>query len=126
MCLEIKSTEASDLFGDKEKITCWKVIASSGFSVFMGTKYHLGENISNRALPKLQSYEKSSKIIDNGIHVFTKKAFAVSDRCGSEIIVTVTCYKKDFIAIGEYGDAVFNKVYLSRRQVAKFRKQEDI
>ena len=122
MCLEIKSTEASDLFGNKEKITCWKTLSASGFSIYQGIRYHLGENTSDRTNAKLTSFEKSEKSVDYGIHVFTDKDYAINDRCGSEIVVSVTCYKKDFIAIGIDGDAVFNKVYLSRRQVAKFRK----
>jgi hypothetical protein len=97
MCLKIKSTKASDLFGNKEKITCWKTLSSSGTSIYWGTKYYLGENTSNRINTELSFHEETVKLVNNGIHVFTDKTFATKDRYNSEIVVAVTCHKKDFI-----------------------------
>ena len=123
MCLTIISTDASELFGDKEKIICWKVMQFCGRSVFKDHQYNIGENISDRITPNPTQEELECTVIHKGIHVFTNKDIAIEESYPEEdeLVVSVTCYKKDFIAIGENYDAVFNKVYLSRKQFAKFR-----
>jgi hypothetical protein len=126
MCLTIKSTKASDLFGDKEKIICWKMMQPCGRSVFMGSPYKIGGNLSNRVSAKITRIEELKKEITNGLHVYLNKNEAKLNSIPGELIVSVVCYKKDFIAIGEKYDAVFHRVYLSRRQFAKFGVKDAI
>lgn len=132
MCLDITKTTTNrirkvlDTFG---KFTAYKVVyintdgaaASRYRSEF---RWKAGWNYSNRTSTKINQFE--DRCVNRGIHVYlTAKQAERSERLKDYKylgLIPVTCYKKDFVAGGNYcgyGSAVFTKVWVARKDLDK-------
>lgn len=135
MCLwtsEYKTEELKETFKLTPYITCYKIVYSDPNEkhyrsvICTHFKWKKGWNRSNISLLDeialfFHCY-KPSYHIDNGIHVFINEKAAENElellypNKYTYKIITVKCYKKDFMAVGEDNDAVFSKVWLEENK----------
>jgi len=81
--------------------------------------YKAGYNKSDRITLRINRNERTSGLIGKGIHVYrTRNRAGMSSAMGHfSIIVPVLCYKKDLVAYGKGSEAVFMKVFLSKKNL---------
>lgn len=100
----------------KNYIVCYKIVKfvdNKIYSPYYPKEYKPGWNKSNRRILKLTKNEKI--YVNRGIHVMTSNSSIYVDIYENEIIIPVRCYEKDFISGGETKEAVFTKVFISRK-----------
>lgn len=106
----------------KNYIVCYKILRINWnkkmYSPFYPKEYKPGWNKSNRKTPKLTRYEKL--YINKGIHVMTSKSDKYVEVDEEEILIPVYCYKKDLISGGQDKEAVFSKVFITRKDYDDF------
>jgi hypothetical protein len=129
MCLDLDKQKTAEVKAwDKEEFTCWKMYRLSAEKnlvtpYFTHSPVEPGNIISNRSGRRVSrtngdDYDSWGNLweVNRGIHVFLYKQdaekFARLDWPTARV-VPVTCFKKDFVAAGIDGDAVFMKVNLS-------------
>ena len=105
---------------------CYKVLevvpGSGLFGPYRDLQYHAGWNKSNS---KRRFAARYDTVIRNGIHVcITEHGAAnmidgLSWRTGFYKIVKVICYMDDLLGVEDVNEAVFKKVYLSKREYEK-------
>jgi hypothetical protein len=94
-------------------------------SIFYNHQWAPGFNVSDRNGNEITELEKVPKtpILARGIHVWTKKptiaSLCGSSICSDDVIVKVRCYKRDLVAIGSNGDALYTQVFLSKSEYKK-------
>ena len=106
---------------DKNYIVCYKIVQIRNkkiYSPFYPKEYKPGWNKSNRKTPKLTKNEKL--YVNKGIHVMTSNSFKYLDIDEDEITIPVRCYEKDFISGGETKEAVFTKIFITRKDYDNF------
>lgn len=105
------------------KIRCWKVL-NIGEDYLASMWYHRtwspGPNNSDskEAYLGLRARVRNHRV-SRGIHVYTDKKRAMGHTQVWQETVPVTCYMQDLVAGGDSGEAVFKKVYLSKRAYNK-------
>ena len=103
------------------KITCYKILEKINVNLespFLLVPYQVGWNKSDRK--SIDIYDKDDPVIfswktvvQHGIHVYRTKRAAKVFVVGN-LIVPVTCYLKDLVAMGLSSEAVFMKVFLKK------------
>jgi len=109
------------------KITCYKILEKINVNLespFLLVPYQVGWNKSDRK--SIDIYDKDDPVIfswktvvQHGIHVYRTKRQATKDifyysSSGKLVIIPVTCYLKDLVAMGLSSEAVFMKVFLKK------------
>lgn len=110
----------------KRKVKVYKILEDyrNGklYSPYWEKEYKPGYNNSNRPLKaRLIGYDRD---INNGIHVFTTKQAAeeYADLYNYKIVVELTANLEDLVAVSEEGQAVFTRVYLTKKEFARAAK----
>jgi len=104
------------------KITCYKILEYYNkrlMSPYQRKIYRTGWNKSNRKSIDITDTDKQWETVVHGIHVYRTKRQATKDIfcysfSGKLVIIPVTCYLKDLVAMGLYSEAVFMKVFLRK------------
>lgn len=106
----------------KDYIICYKILKiywnKKIYSPFYPKEYKPGWNKSNRKSPKLTRNEKL--YVNRGIHVMTSKSDKYIDIDEDEILIPILCYEKDFVSGGEPKEAVFTKIFITRKDYDDF------
>ena len=100
---------------EKKKIVCYKVLKANPIGIglispFLNFIYRPGWNESSRVEKDLS--------LNVGIHVYRTKRAAKVFVVGN-LIVPVTCYLKDLVAMGKSSEAVFMQVFLKKEDYDK-------
>jgi len=134
MCLETTKAETKEFKEqnkNKEFIICYKVYKKYNnklYSPFFSIEEEIlpGEIKSNRSRLSFDKRDEDEYnhngiwFIGRGIHVFTTLTEAKEWIGFNEIIFKVKCYMKDFVAYNKnFKEAVFKKVYLSKKEYNK-------
>lgn len=132
MCLVIKHRDPNKLPFKNGRLTAYKVLRVNQFSELVPVyQYRFIYNPGfNKAIGKVEiefdyDFVKdiTREIINDGaIHVCLSKNSTKSHADIRCVVVPVTCYKKDFIAFGKYGEACFSQVYLTKENYKKALK----
>lgn len=130
MCLVIKHKDPNKLPFKNGRLTAYKVLRVNEFSELVPVYRHRFIYIQgfNKAFGKLEinidyDQDRMRQIINGGaIHVCLSKNSTKSHTDIKDVVVPVTCYKKDFIALGKYGEACFSQVYLTKENYRKALK----
>jgi len=136
MCLyydEVRTEEFKKANKGGRTVTTYKVfkLASEAYlkSVYFQCFHRNGMIQSDREvqapLKDIWDYDSDfSHEINRGIHVFlTKEAVGIfSNEDCDNVIVKVTCKMKDLVCVGEDNDAVFMKVFLTKKEYQKALK----
>lgn len=132
MCLFIdkrRNRELKNRFKTCDYIMCYKIIERILIpphpTILIGIwrsmyQYQIGWNYSDREDITLTKIEIDDKAIRHGIHVYTSKKTAKHNVniSGSPFhfkIIPVKCHKRDFVAAGKHGEAVFCKIFISKK-----------
>jgi len=117
---------------EKKKIVCYKVLKANPIGIglispFLNFIYRPGWNESSRVEKDLSHWEKKTWFpetksflpqVNVGIHVYRTKRAAKVFVVGN-LIVPVTCYLKDLVAMGKSSEAVFMQVFLKKEDYDK-------
>lgn len=88
-------------------------------------KYKAGWNKSNIRRKKIRLYENDYSHVSIGIHVYINLREAQYKCKSGQVIVPVTCYRKDYVAGGLFSfsdSAVFAKVFVKKSDYEKALK----
>jgi len=106
------------------KITCYKIldkIKGNLESPYYPMPYQPGWNKSNRKMVDISDKNINCMFVSRGIHVYRNKREAGRKAAkltvfynNNYVVVPVTCYLKDLVAMGKYSEAVFMKVFLKK------------
>lgn len=129
MCLVIKHRDPNKLPFKNGRLTAYKVLRVNQFSELVPvyqSKFRYNPGF-NKAIGKVEIefdyQDKIRKMINGGaIHVCLSKNSTKSHADIRCVVVPVTCYKKDFIAFGKYGEACFSQVFLTKENYRKALK----
>lgn len=128
MCLDIYSIKVKDLNKKfkNNKVIYYKVVYKHFMSnylstPFQGTTINSGYFIADPVTDK-RILCRSSYISSGAIHVYTTKKIALKEADFNDVVIPVICNKKDFIAIGQDGDACFTKVFIRKKDYEKALK----
>jgi len=118
MCLFIDRKKTTKAKKNKTgKVVRWKVLRSDSClnSMCKSHTWKPGYNKSDRQTLGLSMDENIFGRVDKGFHVSTSRAMArtwLFYNCSR--LVKVVCYNKDLVAVGNDGDEVYTRVFLSK------------
>lgn len=122
MCLKYNEKKSNiirqKLLNNNGKCTFYKLVyknttTNTLVSTVFSKIYDIGWNVSNRRSKKIFKNEES--YLELGIHVYTSRRTAQRNKYTLDRIIPVQCNLKHFVAAGNNGDAIFTKVYITKR-----------
>lgn len=138
MCLVVDEKKTKGFWstrGRKGKKWCWayKIYEfhdNKLVSPYFGGVVDFGEIKSNRCTQEAGSddRDRNNLCVSRGIHVIhnSKRISPWRKDCLDfgqlPVVVRVKCYKEDFVAADDKGEAVFMKVFLTRKEYRRARR----
>ena len=119
MCLYISNSATRHLKGRMKKtgsIICYKELVHVHAPIFY-LQYQAGWNISDRPSINLLYDEKRGGEVNKGIHVYVSKK--VAQQRTNRKLIPVRCYLKDLVKAGRNSEAVFMKVFITKKDWKK-------
>lgn len=122
MCLYIRTQDIKDsrLKFKNDKVICYKVLKKTKTylqSPIQNAQYKAGWKKARGKVDIRDDLSGNLLLYGGAIHVYRSYKKAKCKQRGylrvkRYVVIPVICYKKDFIAVGQHGEAAFKKVFV--------------